>query len=49
MSFSLVGLLNTVTRRRRSKRLASGLAYGPRPMQRLDLYRPARRRRCPVR
>ncbi len=41
MSFSLVGLLNTVTRKdRRSKRLASGLAYGPRPMQRLDLYGP---------
>ncbi len=41
MSLSPVGLLNLVTRKdQRSGRLAAGLAYGERPMQRLDVYGP---------
>lgn len=43
MSFSLVGLLNFASPGdRRSRRLASGLAYGERPMQRLDVYGPVK-------
>lgn len=41
MSFSLVGLLNFVSPKdRRSRRLASGLNYGDRPKQQLDVYGP---------
>lgn len=41
MSFSLVGLLNFASPGdRRSRRLASGLAYGEKPKQRLDIYGP---------
>lgn len=41
MSFSLVGLLNFVSpKSRRSRRLASGISYGERPKQRLDVYGP---------
>jgi acetyl esterase/lipase len=42
MSFSLVGLLNTLSPRPRNvRRLAAGLAYGPAAAHRLDLYGPA--------
>jgi len=41
MSFSLVGLLNFASPGdRRSRRLASGLSYGDRPKQKLDVYGP---------
>lgn len=41
MSISLVGLLNSVSPKpRASRRIAAGLAYGPAPKQRLDLYGP---------
>lgn len=41
MSFSLVGLLNFASPKgRQSRRLASGIAYGEKPKQRLDLYGP---------
>jgi len=41
MSFSLVGMLNLASPKdRRSRRLASGLAYGEKRGQRLDLYGP---------
>jgi acetyl esterase/lipase len=41
MSFSLVGLLNTITPKARgSRRLAAGLAYGDRPRLKLDVYAP---------
>lgn len=43
MSFSLVGLLNFASPGdRRSRRLASGIAYGERPKQKLDLYGPVK-------
>lgn len=43
MSFSLVGLLNFVSPKgRRSRRVASGLAYGERPKQKLDIYGPVK-------
>jgi len=42
MSFSLVGLLNTLSPRPRNvRRLATALAFGPDPAHRLDLYGPA--------
>jgi acetyl esterase/lipase len=41
MSFSLVGLLNLITRKSgRSQRVAAGLGYGPSRKQKLDLYAP---------
>lgn len=41
MSLSLVGLLNTLSPKPgRSRRLATGLPYGPAAMQKLDLYGP---------
>lgn len=41
MSFSLVGLLNTLTPKSRlSRRVASGVAYGARPRLKLDVFAP---------
>jgi len=41
MSLSLVGLLNFASPKdRRSRRLSSGLSYGERPKQQLDIYGP---------
>lgn len=44
MSISLVGLLNFLTpKSRRSRRVASGVTYGARQRQRLDVFAPSRR------